>query len=298
MTNFWSIFIILIVLANIIGFTALLIFMRKMPKNDVGKGEKRHHTFDGIEEYNNPLPRWWMWLFGACNVFALIYLFLYPGLGSYPGTFGWTQENQWQQQENQANAQYAPIFAKFGATPIVELAKNENAMKVGQRLFINNCAICHGATAQGAKGFPNLTTNVWLFGGTPEILEATIGNGRMGFMPPMAASIGGEENVPAVANYVLKISHQPYDEALAAKGEEKFKTVCSACHGVEGTGNTLIGAPNLTAGKWIFGGKLEDIEETIRKGRRAQMPAHESKLGKDKVHLLAAYIYYLNNNDK
>lgn len=295
MSNFWSVYIILLVFIVIIGSAWLLIRMRKMPKDDVASGERREHTFDGIEEYNNPLPRWWMWFFGATIIFALVYLFLYPGLGNYKGFLGWTKEKQWEQQQAEADAQYAPIFAKFGATPTIELARDPKAMQAAERLFINTCSMCHGPNAQGAKGFPNLTVNVWLFGGKPEQLEETIAHGRSGTMPPMAAAIGGEAFVPAVAHYVLKISGQKYDKILADQGEPKFKTICAACHGVDGAGNQLMGAPNLTAGKWLFGGKLADIEQTIRQGRHAEMPAHEPIIGKDKVHLLAAYIYYLAN---
>jgi cytochrome c oxidase cbb3-type subunit III len=296
MNSFFNIFVIVIVVGNIIGYTWLLFRMRKMPKNDVASGEKRHHTFDGIEEYNNPLPRWWMWLFILCNLFAVTYLALYPGLGKFPGLLGWTSAKQLQEQREQSDKRYGPVYAAYGNTPIPELAKDNRAMATAERLFINNCAACHGPNAQGAKGYPNLTTNVWLFGGTPEDIKNTIMNGRIGNMPPMAAAIGGESAVPAVANYVRKISGQSYDKTLADLGEPKFKTVCAACHGADGKGNKMIGAPDLTAGKWIFGGSLEEIEYTIRNGRSAQMPAHAEKLGKDKVHLLAAYIYHLAND--
>lgn len=294
MSTFWSCFIIIIVVGNIVGYTWLLFRMRKMPKDDVASGEKRHHTFDGIEEYNNPLPRWWLWLFVICIIFAVVYLILYPGLGNYQGTLGWTSTNQWQKQKDQADQIYGPIFAKYAAVPVEELAKDKEAMQVAQRIFINTCAACHGPNAQGAKGFPNLTTNVWLFGGKPEDLINTITNGRVGVMPPMAPVIG-QENVLAVANYVRKISRQTYDAKLADVGEPKFKTVCAACHGQDGTGNQTMGAPNLTAGKWLFGGSLEDIQETINKGRRGEMPAHKDILGVNKVHLMAAYVYYLAN---
>jgi cytochrome c oxidase cbb3-type subunit 3 len=295
MNNFLSIFVILIVVGNIVGFSWLLISMRKMPKGDVPSGQKRHHTFDGIEEYNNPLPRWWMWLFFFCNIFAVVYLILYPGLGNYPGVLGWSGAKQWQEQKEQADKRYAKAYENYANVPVPELAKDSRAMKMAERMFINNCAVCHGPNAQGAKGFPNLTTNVWLFGGTPEDLENTIANGRNGIMPPQVQAIGGEAAVPAVANYVLKISGQPYDKALAAQGEPKFKQVCAACHMPDGTGNKALGAPNLTTGKWLFGGTLEEIEYTIRNGRSSQMPAHAATLGKDKVHLLAAYVYHLAN---
>lgn len=298
MNSFWSIFVSIIVLGNIIGFSLLLYYMRKMPKDDVASGEKRDHVFDGIEEYNNPLPRWWMWLFFICNIFALIYLVLYPGLGAYRGVLGWSQVSQWHEQKQEADATYAPIFAKYAQVPIPELAQDKTAMQIGKRIFINQCSVCHGLNAQGAKGFPNLTTNVWLFGGKPEDLKNTIANGRIGLMPPMGMAIGGEPVITDVANYVLSLSGQDHDAEKAKNGEAKFKAVCSACHGQDGTGNKMLGAPDLTKNIWIFGGTLEDIKETIREGRRAQMPAHRAILGDDKVHLVAAYVYSLANKVK
>ncbi len=296
MSHFWNIYIAIIVLGNILGYSWLLISMRKMPKDDVASGEKREHVYDGIEEYNNPLPRWWMWMFFLCNLFALVYLVLYPGLGSYKGTLGWSQHKQWQEQTQVAEEKYAPLFASFAKIPVPELSQHPHAMKVARRIFINRCSTCHGVNAQGAKGFPNLTTGVWLFGGKPEDLKHTIANGRIGMMPPMGMAIGGDDAVTAVANYVRKISGQTHDKAQADLGEPKFKTICAACHGVTGTGNKFLGAPNLTAGKWIFGGSLEDIEYTIKHGRSAKMPAHKAILGDDKVHLMAAYIYSLSEH--
>lgn len=298
MNSFWNIFVSIIVLGNIIGFSLLLFYMRKMPKDDVASGEKRDHVFDGIEEYNNPLPRWWMWLFFICNFFALVYLVLYPGLGSNQGVLGWSQVNQWHEQEKEADATYAPIFAQYAQVPIPELVKDKNAMQIAKRIFINQCSVCHGLNAQGAKGFPNLTTNVWLFGGEPEDLKNTIANGRIGNMPPMGAAIGGEPAITEVAHYVLSLSGRPYDADKASRGEPKFKTICAACHGVDGTGNKILGAPNLTKGQWIFGGRIDDIRETIRNGRQAQMPAHRHILGEDKVHLVAAYVYLISHQDK
>lgn len=295
MTLFWHWFIVILVTINVIGAAWLLIAMRRLPKNDVKSGEKRPHTFDGIEEYNNPLPRWWMWLFGITIIFTLIYLFLYPGLGNFLGYLGWSQQQQWSTESQAATQQYAPLFASLGKTPIPALVQDPHAIQVAERLFINNCATCHGPNGQGAKGFPNLTDNQWLFGGNPEDIETSIAKGRQGIMPPMVGAIGGETQVPLVANYVLKISGQSYDATQAAQGETIFQSICAACHGPEGHGNPLLGAPNLTTGHWLFGGTLVDIEETIRYGRQGQMPAHEQRLGSDKVHLLAAYVYYLSH---
>lgn len=297
MSNFWSIFITVVTLGNILGYTFLLYRMRKMPKDDVASGEKRDHTFDGIEEYNNPLPRWWMWLFYLCNIFALVYLVLYPGLGNYKGSLGWSQQKQWEQQKEEANALYAHIFENYAKQPIPDLIQDNQAMQVGKRLFINTCSACHGVNAQGARGFPNLTTRNWLYGGDPDTLKQTIMEGRNGFMPPLGPAVGGEEGIKAVANYVRKISGQSFDEKYANKGEAHFKGLCAACHGPEGKGNPALGAPNLTTGEFIVGGSLEDIESIIRNGRQAQMPAHKDILGPDKVHLVAAYVYYLSHKD-
>ncbi len=295
MSNFWSWYVILLVVVNIAGYAVMLFVLRKMPKDDkVKPGEALEHEYDGIKELNNPLPRWWIWLFWITIVFSGVYLFLYPGLGNYKGYLNWSSKGQWQQEVKVANNKYDKIFDKYLKIPAAKLVSNSKAIYIGKRLFENNCATCHGANAKGAVGFPNLADNDWLFGGTEQAIHTSIADGRAGMMPPMGAAVGGTTGVTAVANYVRELSGQKADKALAKQGEAKFKQVCAACHGVNGKGNQALGAPNLTDSVWLYGGSLKAIEHTIEKGRRGEMPAHKDRLSKAKIHLLVAYVMSLS----
>ncbi|AZZ91577.1 cytochrome-c oxidase, cbb3-type subunit III [Hahella sp. KA22] len=296
MTSFWTGWISFIVLGSIFGCAWLLWVTRKSQKFDTETEQTMGHSFDGIEEYDNPLPRWWLVLFMGTIVFGLGYLVFYPGLGSYKGIFGWTSVNQWEAEVKKAEETYAPIFAKLAATPIEELAKDDKAMKIGQRLFANNCAVCHGSTAHGATGFPNLTDNDWLYGGAPEKIKETITDGRNGSAMRAWKDEIGEEGVKQVANYVRSLSNQEdVDEAMAAKGAEIFAANCFVCHGKDGKGSHDMGAPNLTDGIWLYGGTQAIVEATVRNGRGGVMPSFKDKLGEERIHLLAAYIYSLSH---
>jgi cytochrome c oxidase cbb3-type subunit III len=291
----WSVWVTVMALAGIIGCGVFLKITSIRRDGVAGKVETMGHTWDGdLAEYNNPMPRWWMWLFYLTVAFGLVYLVLYPGLGSYAGVWGWSSTGQWENEQKKANEQYGPIFAKFAQQDIKTLSADPDAHRIGERLFLNYCAQCHGSDARGARGFPNLTDNDWLYGGEPEKIEETIANGRGGMMPPMGEAIGGEQAVKEVANYVLSLSGANHDAALAAAGKPKFETVCGACHTPAGTGNQALGAPNLTDKIWLYGGSEKTIVETITKGRNGHMPAHKALLGDAKVHLLAAYVYGLS----
>jgi cytochrome c oxidase cbb3-type subunit 3 len=297
MTSFWSGYIILLVLSNILGCVFLLIVTRKN-NTGVSEGEELKHSFDGIKELNNPLPKWWLWLFVITILFSGIYLYLYPGLGSYKGYLNWTSVSQWRSEVRQADKRYGPTFQKYGQMPIEKLIKKPKALEIGQRLFSNNCAMCHGSDARGAKGFPDLTDDDWLYGGSPQEIETTILHGRQGVMPPLAPAIGGENGVEAVAHYILSLNNRKHDEIKARDGKQKYMMVCIACHGPTGTGNKLIGAPNLTNNIWLYGGSKKAIKDAVMFGRSGKMPAHEQLLGKDKVHILAAYVYSLSHNKR
>lgn len=295
MSIFWSGYIILLVVITLLICCFVLMSCTKQPlvldaKNTTG------HSYDGIEEFNNPLPRWWMWLFWMTVVIGIIYLMLYPGLGKFKGMLNWTSQKQYNTQRVFAKKEYEPIFKKYYKEPIVILAKDPKAMQIAQRLFANNCAGCHGINAQGAVGFPNLTDDDWLHGGTPEIIETTILNGRTGIMPPMGQAIGGEEGIAEVTAYIRSLNGFRADQTQLVKGLVKFQTVCAACHGQDARGNTAIGAPNLANNIWLYGRDEETISETIRNGRSGQMPAQKEKLGVERVHLLAAYVYSLSHN--
>ena len=261
-------------------------------------GESTGHVYDeDIVEMNNPMPRWWMWMFVITCIFGATYLFLYPGLGTYTGKLGWTQIKQYEQEVKDSNARLAPIYAKYTGMAIEDVAKDEKAMAIGERLFMSTCSQCHGSDAHGSRGFPNLTDKDWLGAGTPEYIADTITNGRHGMMPPMAAAIGNADDVKNVANYVLSLSGSQHDAARAALGKEKF-AACAACHGPEGKGNPVIGAPNLSDDIWLHGGTEAIISETIVKGRMNQMPAHKDFLDEGKIHLLTAYVLGISGQGK
>ena len=289
----WS---VCIAIATVLGLVACLALLIIAARRRVMAGDNTTgHVWDeDLRELNNPLPRWWMWLFVLTILFSAAYLAFYPGLGSMPGKLGWTSVAQHQDEQAQARATAAPLFASFAAQSAAELVRNPQAMAIGERLFANNCATCHGADARGSKGFPNLTDKDWLWGGTPERIAETITNGRQGTMPPIAAAVGNTEDVRNVANYVLSLSGSPHDSIAASKGQAKF-AVCAACHGADGKGNQALGAPNLTDNVWLHGWGEAAVVAMVTKGKTNVMPAHGSRLTPEQIHLLAAYVWGLSN---
>jgi cytochrome c oxidase cbb3-type subunit 3 len=289
-SNFWSVFV---AATTIIGIIACLILLWVSGKTKVMSAvdNTTGHVWDGnLREMNNPLPRWWVWLFVITVAFSLVYLFLYPGLGSNPGKFGWSQQGQYEAEMAKGEKEIAPIYAKFTGMTVQQLAADAQAMGIGERLFLNNCAQCHGSDARGSKGFPNLSDGDWLWGGAPEQIKETITKGRMGTMPPMAAAVGTPEDVKNVAHYVLSLSGSPHDSLRASLGKEKFG-VCAACHGMDGKGNPALGAPNLTDNIWLHGYGEQAIIEMITHGKMNQMPAQEGKLNEAQIHVLTAYVW-------
>ncbi|WP_409275087.1 cytochrome-c oxidase, cbb3-type subunit III [Pseudomonas sp. KCJK9111] len=305
MTAFWSTYISVLTIGSLIGLTWLLLGTRKGQSNST-TDQTMGHSFDGIEEYDNPLPKWWFWLFVGTLVFSAGYLVLYPGLGNWKGILpgyedGWTGVNEWQKEMDKADAKFGPIFAKYAAMPVEEVAKDPQALKMGSRLFASNCSVCHGSDAKGAYGFPNLTDNDWRWGGEPETIKASIMNGRHGVMPAWAEVIG-EQGVSDVAAFVLtNLDGRKLPEGVKAdpvKGKELFASNCVACHGPEGKGTPAMGAPDLTHPQaFIYGSSFAQLQQTIRYGRQGQMPAQAEIQGNDKVHLLAAYVYSLSQGD-
>jgi cytochrome c oxidase cbb3-type subunit 3 len=296
MSTFWSIWITVIVLGTVLGCWWLILATRKGQVSDTETERTTGHSFDGIEEYDNPLPKWWFYLYVSTCVFSLGYLVLYPGLGNFEGILGWTSQNQWEAEVAHADDKYGEIYAQYGNTPIAELATNEDALKVGQRLFANNCSVCHGSAARGQIGFPNLTDNDWLYGGTPDDILISIRDGRMGNMPPKGVMPNmTSEQVDQVVNYVLSFSGREKDSAAAEAGKAVFAQGCAACHGADGTGMQAMGAPNLTDNAWLYGSTYDWIKETVTHGRQNQMPAQGGRLSEDQIQILAAYVYSLSN---
>lgn len=296
MSDFWSFWVIAIVTLNLGGCAWLIWWTAKPIKGEPPEGESMGHSFDGIEEYNNPMPRWWLWMFWATLAFAAVYLVLYPGYGKFGGVLGWTSHNQWESEVRETDERIKPIFDKFAAMNIEELSANREAAEIGQRLFLTHCAVCHGSSARGAVGFPNLTDNDWLYGGSPDAIKETILNGRVAAMPAWL-SVLGEEGVNEVAHYVANLSRPETASErpeLVAAGESRFQTNCAMCHGADGKGNTAFGAPNLTDNVWLYGGTLAKIRESVTHGRKGMMPAQKDRLSEAQIHLLAAYVYGLS----
>jgi cytochrome c oxidase cbb3-type subunit 3 len=301
MSTFWSLWIIILTVTNLALLLWILLANRRKPvKGEEASTEVKTtgHVYDGIEEYDNPLPRWWFYMFILTFVFSAAYLVIYPGLGAYKGiewkdTGAWTQVGQLKAEQAKHEQLYAEKYGQYFKTPIEELAKNPNALKTGFRLFSDNCAICHGTDGGGAIGFPNLTDSDWLYGGSPEKIVETIAKGRTAVMPAWL-SVVGEEGVVDVTEYVLQLSSREHDAAKAAKGAKVYETNCVVCHGVDGKGMQALGAPNLTDSIWLYGAAPEEIRQTIRHGRNGVMPAHEETLKEDRIHLLAAYVYSLS----
>lgn len=295
-SNFWPVFI---TAATLLGIAACLLLLYVTSKTRVAGGNAEDgstgHVWDGdLREMNNPLPLWWVGLFVISVVFGLGYLALYPGLGRYAGSLGWSETGQYDTEVERINAATAPVYAAFAAMPFDQLARDPKAQAIGERLYMNNCAQCHASDARGSKGFPNLTDSDWLHGGTPEKIIETITLGRIGQMPPMAAAVGTPQDVKDVANYVMSLSGSPHDSVSAGLGKAKFG-VCAACHGADGKGNTAVGAPNLTDGIWLHGYGVNAITEMVTKGKVNQMPAHANRLTEAQIRVLASYVWAFSN---
>ena len=323
MSSFWNIWVWVLTLGSLVGCFLLL---RMCLKNFAGveEGESMGHTFDGIEELNNPLPKWWSTFFLLTIIWAFGYIALY-GLGNWTGFLGWKSSNQgilniaeskaktaeyldkdsgvlvqYDREIEQADAKYGPIFDAYAARSIKDLSTDPEALKVGQRLFIQNCSQCHGSDARGTTGFPNLSDKDWLYGGEPEQIKETIMNGRKAVgMMAWAGAIGGEQGVKEVAAYVVSLSGRSINADLAKAGKAKFG-LCAGCHGSEGQGSLALGlpmgAPNLSDNIWLYGGSQRAIEESIRNGRAGVMPPWKAILGEEKVHVISAYIYSLSQD--
>lgn len=293
-SNFWSVYVAAITLVSILACLLLLWFSGKakaMTANDNTTG----HVWDGdLREMNNPLPRWWVGLFIITIIFGIVYLALYPGLGSFAGSAKWSQQDQYDREIAKGNAEVAPLYAKFTAMPVEDVSRDPQAKAIGERLFMNNCSQCHGSDARGSKGFPNLTDNDWLHGGTADKIKETLTLGRIGNMPPMAAALGTADDVKNVAQYVLSLSNSPHDSVRAQLGKEKF-AVCAACHGPDAKGMQAVGSANLTDNIWLHGFGEAAITAMINQGKVNQMPAQAGKLTDGQIHVLAAYVWGLSN---
>ena len=293
-SEFWNLYVIALSALSIAA-CAVLLYALSRQKVIPGKdpGTTGHVWDENLQEYNNPLPRWWMMLFYITIAFSVAYLVLYPGLGNVKGVLGWSSTGQHTKEMEKADKEFGPIYAKYAAMSMEDVAKDPAGLAIGQRLFLNNCAQCHGSDGRGAKGFPNLADSDWLWGGTPQAIKTSVLEGRQGVMPPMGAALGSPEMVENVANYVLSLSGSGHDAGKASAGKPMF-VVCAACHGADGKGNIAMGAPNLTDKVWLVSGTVAGITQTINNGRHGVMPAWKDFLGEQKSHIVSSYVYSLS----
>lgn len=291
-SGFWNVYVMGLVALSLLFCLFVLVSNNK---RESGPVELHGHVWDEtLAEYNNPLPRWWMYLFWITLIFSVVYLALYPGFGNFKGLLRWSSVGQYETEMAQAEERYGPIFARYRDMDIPAVAADPEAHGMGQRLFLTYCAQCHGSDARGARGFPNLTDGAWHWGGDPDAIKATITNGRTGVMPPMGAALG-PEGARDVAHYVRSLNGLAHDSLRAQRGSDLFQNNCVACHGADATGMAAVGAPNLTDNNWLWGSSEASILETINQGRMNRMPGFGEFLGEDKVHLLTAYVWGLSN---
>ena len=293
MSPLTSLIVAVVTSLNVLGCAWLIWWTARRGPDEVASGEVTDHVWDGnLQERNNPMPRWWLVLFFLSIGFCFVYFLLYPALGRFPGVLGWTATGQYQHEMERAQAQYALVYAAFSGRSVLELSQDPKALTLGHSLFANNCIGCHGSDGRGAPGFPNLADDNWLYGGSPEAIVQSITHGREGVMPPLGAAIG-EPGVDEVIAFVMSLSGQPAPADKVSAGQARF-VLCGTCHGPDGKGNQLIGAPDLTRGIWQYGGSPSSLRRTVMDGRHGRMPAHEW-LGEDRIRLLAAYVYSLSH---
>lgn len=290
MSTLWHWFVIVGTLGSLVFFLFLLFGNRKTSNED-----KTGHVFDGIEEYDNPLPMWWVWMFVLSIVFAFGYLIYYPGLGNFPGTAGWSSAGQVTREQAAHDARFAPLYAELAALDESELHQSRQAQQVGRRLFINNCSTCHGVNARGAFGFPNLTDDAWIWGAGITNVKTAITQGRQAAMPGWESALG-EQGVDDVTQFVLSLSGADHDPDAAGRGATPYATFCVACHGPDGTGNPVLGAPNLTDADWLYGSTADRIAYTVRNGRNGRMPPFQDILSADQIQVLAGYVTSLSTD--
>lgn len=292
-SDFWHLFVAGATLVSIIA-CLILLWISGTTKAATHEDNTTGHVWDeDLKEMNNPLPKWWVYLFIITCLFALAYGALYPTFGKFQGALGWSSQGQHAAEVQKVEAKLAPVYAKFTGVSPDQLAKDPQAMAIGERLFMNYCAQCHGSDARGARSFPNLTDKDWLYGGDAAAIKTTITQGRNGVMPPMAEAVGGPEDVRNLAHYVLSLSGTPHDSVRATLGKSKFGA-CAACHGMDGKGNTAMGAPNLTDGVWLHGWGEEAIVKAIGGGFNNQMPSQAAKLNEAQIHVLTGYVMSLS----
>ena len=295
MPAFWHWFVVAGTILFVIWCVWLISWSARQGPQGVRDDEVVGHVWDGdIEEWNKPAPKWWLYLYFLTIAWAVVYMILYPGLGSFDGVLGWSQKGQYEEEMQAAAERYEPIYAEFAAMPFDALQQNEEALALGRSLFASYCTTCHGSDARGAPGYPNLTDDDWVWGDSENAIVSTIMNGRSGIMPVLAPALGGDQGIDNMTQYVLSLSGNATDAGAAQAAAPMFAALCASCHNADGTGNPLFGAPDLTDSTWLYGGSAAAVRETIVNGRNGVMPAHGELLGEQRAKILAAYVASLS----
>ena len=295
MTAFWAWFVAAGTIVFLVWAVWLISWSAKQGPQNKQDEELVGHTWDGdIEEWNNPAPKWWLYLYFITIIWAVGYLILYPGIGVFEGVLGWSQESQYEQEMQTAAAKYEPIYERFAEMDFDALAADTDALALGGSLYASYCTTCHGSDARGARGYPNLADDDWLWGNSEAAITISIATGRNGIMTPWGQVLGGDEGVANMTRYVRSLSGLIEPDDAAASMQPMFATVCAGCHGADGTGNQLVGAPNLTDDIWLYGPSVQDVSTTIAEGRHGVMPAHGELLGENRTKILAAYVFSLS----
>ena len=295
MPAFWHWFIVTGTIVFVLWCIWLVSWSAKQGPQNVADEDLVGHKWDGdIEEWNNPAPRWWLYLYFMTIFWAVGYMIMYPGLGAFDGTLGWSQQGQYEEEMAKAAARYEPIYENLAAMDFEELATNPDALKLGASLYASYCTTCHGSDARGAPGYPNLTDGNWLWGNSETQMTTTISNGRVAVMPVLVGALGGDDGIDNMVRYVRSLSGLVEADAGAMSMQPMFVALCSACHMVDGTGNQVLGGPNLTDDVWLYGSLEDDVRTTVTNGRNGVMPAHGDMLGDNRTKILAAYVYSLS----
>ena len=295
MPAFWAWFVAAGTIVFVIWCVWLIGWSAKQGPQGVEDEDLVGHKWDGdLEEWNNPAPKWWLYLYFITIAWAVGYMIAYPGIGAFDGLLGWTQEGQYDQEMASAEARYAPIYERFAGMEFEALAEDPDALSLGRSLFASYCTTCHGSDARGAPGYPNLTDDDWQWGGTEQDIVTTITSGRIAVMTPWAQLLGSDQAVDDMVTYVQSLSGIVDESEVADSARTQFATFCVACHMPTGTGNPLLGAPDLTDAVWLYGSSRDAIRTAIVEGRNGQMPPHGELLGENRTRILAAYVYSLS----
>ncbi len=295
MPAFWHWFVVGLTVLFIVFCVWLVGWSAKQGPKDVADDDLVGHKWDGdLEEWNNPAPKWWLYLYFITIAWGVGFLLAYPGLGNFGGLLGWTSAGQYEEEMQYAAATYEPIYEEFAGMDFATLTQNDEALALGRSLYASYCTTCHGSDARGAPGYPNLTDDDWQWGSGERNIVTSISSGRMAVMTPWAQVLGSDEAVTNMAKYVRSLSGLEEADAAAQAMQTPFQTFCGACHMPTGTGNPALGAPNLTDDVWLYGSSIDTIRTALIEGRYGQMPAYGELLGANRTKILAAYVASLS----